>query len=230
MTYHARRVLDNAEVIAGYHIYLELLGDLIAGKEIIASGMTREVERCTLAVERARAGRRVAVVSSGDPGVYGMAGLVLQLTGDDLPVEVVPGVTAATAAAAALGAPLGHDFTVISLSDLLTPWAVIERRLVAAGEGDFITVLYNPASARRSNHLILARDILLRYRPPDTPAGIVRNAARGAPEVTLTTLDRLHERRVDMLTTVIIGSTATFASSGRMITPRGYDLEGRGGP
>lgn len=225
MSLYARRVLAEAEVVVGYRTYLELIPGILEGKRVVGSAMTQEVERCREALDLARRGAKVAVVSSGDPGVYGMAGLILQLLADeDVPVEVVPGVTAATAAAAVLGAPLMHDFAVLSLSDLLTPWEVIEKRLRAAAEGDFVVVLYNPRSRKRVTQIEQAREILLAHRRPQTPVGIVRNALRGDGEATITTLDAMLDHPMDMLTTVVVGNSQTFLKGCRMVTPRGYSV------
>lgn len=216
-------------MIVGYQTYIELLDGLIDGKEVISSGMTREVERCSLAIEKALAGNYVAVVSSGDPGIYGMAGITLELlekqgAGDRLEVEIVPGITSANAAASSLGAALMHDFTVISLSDLLTPWEVIEKRLEAAARADFVTVLYNPVSRKRTEQIKRAREIFLRYRPRSTPVGIVRNAKRSGEEVTRTDLEGFLDNHIDMFTVVLIGSSQTYHTEKFMITPRGYNV------
>ncbi|MDN5347353.1 MAG: precorrin-3B C17-methyltransferase / cobalt-factor methyltransferase [Clostridia bacterium] len=229
MTARARKALEEAEVIVGYHTYLDLIRDLTGGREVVATGMTGEIERCCRAVQLALAGRKVAIVSSGDPGVYGMAGLVLEILhqaapGSRLPVAIIPGVTAATAAAAALGAPLMHDFAVISLSDRLTPWELIARRLELAAQGDFVTVLYNPRSHGRQRHLHLAQEIFLRYRSPETPVGVVRNAGREGEEVWVSDLLKFADLPVDMLATVIIGNSQTRVLDGRLVTPRGYRL------
>lgn len=190
--------------------------------------MTHEVERCAKAVEFAAAGRRVAVVSSGDSGIYGMAGLVLQLALKDgavlVDVEVIPGVPAFVASAAILGAPLMHDFASISLSDLLTPWQKIQDRLEAAARADFVTILYNPKSSKRMDGLGKAIEIIGGHRSSSTPVGLVRNAARKGEEALVTTLGNFGQYygRVDMLSIIIIGNSQTFAEAGRMITPRGY--------
>jgi adenosylcobyric acid synthase len=227
MTPVAREAIAEAQVVAGYSTYLDLITPLLDGKEVVSSGMMREVERCEEALRLARAGRTVALVSSGDAGIYGMAGLVLELADEDPEapeIVVVPGVSAVQAAAAALGAPLMHDFTVISLSDLLTPWDLIERRLVAAATADFVVALYNPRSKGRVRHLERAREILLAARPATTPVGIVRNASRPGEERVVTTLERLLDHEVDMFSLVIIGNSATFVDGrGRMVTPRGYE-------
>jgi len=191
--------------------------------------MTREIERCSAAIEQAKAGRSVAVISSGDPGVYGMAGLVLELLEKEgelnrIPVEIIPGITSATSAAARLGAPLMHDFAVISLSDLLTPWEIIEKRLQAAAYADFVTVLYNPASHKRNWQLKSAREIMLKHKAPSTPVGIVKNAARQQEEIYVTDLENMLNYPVDMLTTVIIGNKSSREAGGFIITPRGYTV------
>ncbi len=220
--------IQAAEVIVGYKPYLALVADLLEGKRLLSSGMREEVPRATLAIAEALAGAAVAVISTGDAGIYGMAGLVLDLLPDAAPVEVeiVPGITAASAAAACLGAPLMNDFAVISLSDLLTPLSLIERRLTAAADGDFVIALYNPRSHRRHLPLERALKILRLHRPPATPVGLVRNALRPGQEVQITTLAALQEADVDMLSILIVGNTATRIRDGRMVTARGYHLEG----
>ena len=229
LTLEARQILVQADVIAGYHTYLDLVPDLIAGKEVIGSGMMQEVERCEAAVERAKAGASVAVISSGDPGIYGMAGLVLELV-VKLPevlqpeVRIIPGVSAVSSAAAALGAPLMHDFAVISMSDLMTPWAVIEKRIKAAVEADFVIAIYNPKSTKRTEQIEKVREIALQHRAAKTPVGVVRSVSRPDQELVITTLDRFTEEKIDMFTTVIIGNSQTFQSGSFMITPRGYTL------
>ncbi len=224
LTPAARRALEEAEVWAGYAGFLPAVDELRGEKRVITTGMTGEVERCRRAVEAAQNGDTVAVISSGDAGVYGMAGLVLQLLGErEISVEVVPGVTAATAAAAALGAPLMHDFACISLSDLLTPWETIAARLEAAARADFVTVLYNPKSKRRQEGVARSREIFLRHRVPATPVGVVREAGRETQEAAIYRLENLLEAPVDMLTTLIIGNSQTYVAAGRMITPRGYE-------
>ena len=228
MTYEARDALESAEVVVGYKTYLDFIEPLLAGKEVISTGMTKEVERCREALRIAVSGRTVALVSGGDAGIYGMAGLVLEMaaTGESGSPEVVviPGVSALQAAAAVLGAPLMHDFAVISLSDLLTPWAVIEKRLAAAAAADFVVALYNPKSKGRIRQIERARELLLAVRPAETPVGIVRNACREGEEKSVTTLDGMLSYDIDMFSIVIIGNSATFVDGeGRLITPRGYE-------
>ena len=227
LTPQARRALEESTVLCGYTAYLALAEEFQAGKELISTPMTRELERCRLALERAAAGQTTALICSGDAGVYGMAGPALQLAEEfpEVDVEVIPGVTAALAGAAALGAPLMHDFAVISLSDLLTPWPVIQRRLDCAGAGDFVVCLYNPMSKKRRDHLRRACDILLKHRDGDTACGWVKNIGRAGQEHRLLTLAELREEQVDMFTTVFIGSQSTREIAGRMVTPRGYEAK-----
>ncbi len=223
MTPRALDALSRCGAIVGYTAYIDLIPERFrADREIVASPMRGEVCRCEDALRRSRAGQTVGLVSGGDPGVYGMAGILLELAGPDDEIEVVPGVTAACAAAAALGAPLTHDFAVISLSDLLTPWETIEKRLEAAAVGDFVICMYNPMSRGRPDTLRRACEILLRAKSHDTPAGWVRNAGRAGEETRLTTLGELPNARLDMSCTVIVGSSATKVAHGRMVTPRGY--------
>ncbi len=229
MSLKAYRLLQQVEVVIGYKTYIELISELLsADQEIIKSKMTEEVERANLVIDLARKGKSVAIISSGDPGVYGMAGLILEVREKrrlaELEVEIVPGITAASAAAASLGAPLMHDYAVISLSDLLTPWEVIEGRLKEAARADFVAALYNPKSSRRTEQIEIARDIFLEYRDSTTPVGIVRSAKRGNEEVTITSLADMLEEKIDMLTTVIIGNSESYQSSNFLITPRGYQL------
>lgn len=229
LTQRAVEALAASEVVVGYTLYIDLLRDLLAGKEVVSTGMTREVERCRAAVDLALQGRTVAVVSTGDPGVYGMAGLVLELLAEADPeghvgVEIVPGVSAVHAAASRLGAPLMTDFAVISLSDLLTPWEAIRKRLEAAASADFVVALYNPRSRKRVRHLEEACEILRRHRSADTPAGVVRNALRRGEEVLLTTLALVPTVPVDMMSVVLVGNTTTRRLGGWIVTPRGYHL------
>jgi cobalt-precorrin 5A hydrolase/precorrin-3B C17-methyltransferase len=220
--------LRRASVVVGLDQYLDQIRDLLRpGTRVLASGLGAEEARAHAALEQARQGHAVALVGSGDAGVYAMASPALQEAGDDIDVMVVPGITASLAAAALLGAPLGHDHAVISLSDLHTPWEVIERRVRAAAEGDFVAVFYNPRSHGRDWQLGAALAILARHRPPATPAGVVRNASRPGQQVTLTTLGGLDARAVDMLSIVIVGATTTRSVAGRMVTSRGYTWQRR---
>ncbi|HTR44961.1 MAG TPA: precorrin-3B C(17)-methyltransferase, partial [Thermodesulfovibrionales bacterium] len=213
ITPYAQEAIRKSEVIVGYGTYLRLIPELLGGKEVHSTGMTKETERCRKAVELALSGRTVAVISGGDPGIYAMAGLVFELLrthdtgGSPLPeVEVVPGISALNACAARLGAPLMHDFACISLSDRLTPWELIVRRLDAAAMADFVIVLYNPKSMGRPDHIRVARDIVLKHRTHDTAVGIVKGAMREEEQVTLTTLEKMLDCDIDMQTTVIIGN------------------------
>ena len=225
MTQAARAALEQADVICGYGVYLDLIAPLAAGKELLSTPMTQELERCTLALEKAAGGCTAALVCSGDAGVYGMASPLLELAPryPEVEVEVVPGVTAALAGAAVLGAPLAHDCSVLSLSDLLTPWPVIEKRLRAAAAGDFVLCLYNPASRRRKDHLRRACAILQEAGlAPGTLCGWVRNIGRGGQTHRILTLAQLQEEPVDMFTTVFIGNSTTRLAGDRLVTPRGY--------
>jgi cobalt-precorrin 5A hydrolase/precorrin-3B C17-methyltransferase len=221
----AAAAVRHADVVIGYGPYVDLAGDLLAAHHtVVRSPIGAETERCTEALHRAAAGERVALVCSGDPGVYAMASLVCELAPHhgDPPLAVVPGVTAALAAAAVLGAPLGHDHAAISLSDLLTPWSVIERRLRAVAEGDFTVSLYNPRSKRRTAQLDTALEILAAHRPPGTPAAIVTDVGRRGQRVVRTTIAELDPEQVDMLSLVVVGSGTTRWEGDRMVTPRGY--------
>ena len=223
MTARAARVLDEVPVIAGYHGYLELIRPLYPDKKYIDTPMRGETERCRLALDAARKGSDVAMVCSGDAGIYGMAGLLYEMAeGTGVSVEVVPGVTAALSGAALLGAPLGHDFAVISLSDLLTPWELIARRLETAAKADFCIALYNPASHKRRDHLRRACDILLQFLSPETVCGAARCIAREGEEVRVMTLRELREYEADMFTTLFVGNSQTMLVDGKMVTPRGY--------
>ena len=237
MSRRAAEVLAECETVVGYTKYIDLIRDLISHKQIISTGMTREVDRVESAIQTALQGTSCAIVSSGDPGIYAMAGLVFEIcrekkitlisprAEDDtagLLVEVVPGIPALSSGAALLGAPLMHDFAAISLSDLLTPWETIEKRLQAAAQADFVMVIYNPKSKKRNWQLNKAQQIALEHRPGQTPVGIVTNAMREGESVVIKTLADLHKADVNMLTTVFIGNSNTFAHDGFMITPRGY--------
>ena len=227
ITPQARGAMDRSEVLCGYTVYIDLVRPLYPDKEVFTTPMTRELERCRRCLELARSGRTVAMLCSGDAGVYGMAGPVLQLCPEfpEVEVEVVPGVTAALSGAAVLGAPLMHDFCVISLSDLLTPWETIENRLRCAARGDFSICLYNPSSKKRADYLRRSCDILLEEKSPETVCGWVRNIGREGQERRVLTLGELREETVDMFTTVFIGGGATREINGWMVTPRGYEAK-----
>lgn len=224
MTLSAVEAINKSQVIVGYKYYVDLIRDMLDGKEVISTGMHKEVERCRLAIEKAKQGFETAIISTGDAGLYGMAGPILELT-EEIDVEVIPGVTSCFAAAAELGAPIMHDFCSISLSDLLTPWPVIEQRLESAGAADFVVALYNPRSHRRSANLEKAVDLLLKHKKPDTPVGIVKNAGRDGNQKVITTLANINYDAVDMMTVLIIGNNATYIKGERMITPRGYQFD-----
>lgn len=226
MTVRARQVLEACDVIVGYTVYVELLRAFLPDKSYRTTPMRQETQRCRIALEEASRGSRTAMVCSGDAGIYGMAGLIYELSGEypEVEIEVVPGVTAALGGSAVLGAAAGHDCCLISLSDLLTPWEVIERRLRAAALGDFVVCLYNPSSRKRSDYLERACRILLEEKPADTVCGIVRNISREGETAQVLTLDELLHTKVDMFSTVFIGNQETKVIRGKMVTPRGYRL------
>jgi precorrin-3B C17-methyltransferase len=225
----ALAAIAEAEVVVGYTTYIRLVRDLIQGKEVVRTGMTEEIGRARIAVERAQAGAKVVIISSGDAGVYGMGGLVFQVLqeigwtqGASPELRLIPGITALNACASLVGAPLGHDFCAISLSDLLTPWPVIERRIKAAAESDFVIGLYNPASGRRTRQIVRAHELIREHRLGTTPVALVKSAYRRRETRVLTDLDHCLEYEIGMLTTVIVGSSQTFVYEGHMVTPRGY--------
>lgn len=224
MTLRAARVLEGCELIVGYPVYINLIRPHFPQKEYYSTPMTREAERCAYALEQAALGRSTVIVCSGDAGIYGLAGLAMELRGEkEMPdIEVVAGLTAACSGAALMGAPLSHDFAVISLSDLLTPWQRIEKRLDAAARADFCIALYNPGSGKRKDCLLKACDILLRHMSPDTICGAAHNIAREGQCTRLMTLAQLRGYEADMFTTVFIGNSQTRVIMGRMVTPRGY--------
>ncbi|OIR06088.1 cobalt-precorrin-3B C(17)-methyltransferase [mine drainage metagenome] len=229
MTYRAREAIASADVVIGYSTYIKLVEDLLDGKEVIRKGMTEEIDRCVEAYEQAKLGKVVAVVSSGDIGIYGMAGPAYEVLfqsgwkpGDDIAVEVVTGSTALSACASLVGAPLTHDFCSISLSDLLTPWPVIANRLEAAARADFVVALYNPKSGRRAQQIVEAQHIMLQFRKPDTPVAIVKSAYRKRQSILMVRLDEMADCDIGMLSTVLIGNSSTFLRENLMITPRGY--------
>lgn len=224
MTLEALSVIERAEVIVGYVTYIRLIEELIEGKTVVSNGMRAEVDRCKEAIEIARTGKHVAVISSGDAGIYGMAGLIYELSDGQDEVEVIAGVTASSAAAAILGAPLMHDFCNISLSDLLTPYDKIMKRVSAASEADFIICLYNPRSKGRSGHLMEAVSRIIAVQGPDVPVGLVKDAGREGQTFKYCTLGTMDEDFVDMTTVVVIGNSQTKMIGGKMVTPRGYQV------
>ena len=224
MTIRAKKVLEKCPVIIGYTVYIDLIREKFLDKTFLSTPMRKEADRCRMAFEEAQKGRDVAMVCSGDSGIYGMAGLICEIGKDypDVGIEIVPGITAASGGAAVLGAPLMHDFAVISLSDLLTPWDKIEKRIRAAAEADFVLCIYNPSSKKRADYLRKACGMILEYRNPETVCGIVRNIGRDGETYEILSLERLKDTQVDMFTTVFIGNSNTMELNGRMVTPRGY--------
>lgn len=226
MTVRAEKILEACPVILGYTVYIDLVREQYPEKKFLSTPMKQEVKRCQMAFEEAVKGQDVAMVCSGDAGVYGMAGLIFEIGKEypEIQIEVVPGITAASGGAAVLGAPLMHDFAVISLSDLLTPWETIEKRLHAAGIADFVICLYNPSSKKRADYLQKACDILLQYRDVGNICGYVKNIGREGETYQILSLKELRDTKVDMFTTVFIGNSRTMKLNGRMVTPRGYKL------
>ena len=231
MTYRAKQVIEESEVIVGYDTYVSLVEDLISGKEVYRYPMTQEVDRANQAIQFAENGRIVSLVSSGDPGIYGMIGLIYEILADKkwnrgagIYVECVPGVSSLNSCSALVGSPLMTDFAVVSMSDLLVPWEMIVKRVEAAALGDYVTVIYNPASKKRVHQLQDTRDIFLKYRNPETPVAIVNGAYRESQAVVLTTLKDIlnHSDMLGMITTVIVGNSSTYNYEGMMINPRGY--------
>jgi precorrin-3B C17-methyltransferase len=229
MTARARSAIAEADAVVGYATYIKLVADLLEGKEVVKKAMTEELDRAVDALERARLGKKVAIISSGDAGVYGMAGPTYEVlfqagwTPDSgIEVEIVPGASALNSCAALVGAPLTHDFCAISLSDLLTPWPMIAKRLNAAATADFVVALYNPKSGKRTRQIVEAQRLFLLHRRPDTPVAIVKSAYRPKQHIEFTTLDKMSESDIGMLSTVLIGNSNTFVRDGLMVTPRGY--------
>lgn len=238
LTPAALNAISKADLIVGYNTYVKLVSHLLTGKQVVRTGMTEEIGRARAAVERAKLGETVALISSGDAGVYGMAGLVFEVLkemnwkkGDSPDLNLIPGITAINSCASLVGAPLVHDFCSISLSDLLTPWPVIEKRIEAAAQADFVIGLYNPRSGRRTKQIVIAQQVISRYRKPETPVALVKSAYRNLQKTVLTDLAHFLDYEIGMLTTVIIGNSHTFMFEGFMVTPRGYtnkyDWEGK---
>ncbi|MCP8323337.1 MAG: precorrin-3B C(17)-methyltransferase [Candidatus Methylarchaceae archaeon HK02M2] len=229
MTLKAKQEIEESEVVVGYKTYIKLIRTTIPkDADVIETGMRHEVERAQVAIMKALEGKRVVAISGGDPGIYGMAGLIIkvaELRKADIDIEIVPGITAAVAAAAVLGAPIMGDFAIISLSDILTPWKLIEERLTLATKADFVIIIYNPKSQKRRTQLMKAHKILLRYRSPKTTVGIVKQAKRQQERAVMTTLENMMNYEIDMATTIIVGNSTTQVLNGRMVTPRGYKIE-----
>jgi precorrin-3B C17-methyltransferase len=231
MTYRAKQVIEESEIIIGYDTYISLIENLVSGKEVYRYAMTQEVDRANQAIHFAEQDKIVSLVSSGDPGIYGMAGLIYEILADKdwnrengIYVECIPGISSLNSCAALVGSPLMTDFAVVSMSDLLVPWDIIVKRVEAAALGDYVTVIYNPASKKRVHQLSDTRDIFLRYRKPSTPVAIIKGAYRESQAVVMTTLDKMleHHDMLGMITTIIVGNSSTFNYNGMMINPRGY--------
>lgn len=228
MTIKAAHVLESCETIVGYTVYVELMKKHFGNKEFLTTPMKKEVDRCILAFEEAKKGKTVAMICSGDAGVYGMAGLMIDIGATRYPefeVEIVSGVTAALGGGSLLGAPFIHDFAVISLSDLLTPWETIQSRLIHASMADLVICLYNPSSKKRHDYLEKACDLIMEHQPETLICGIVKNIARDGETIEILTLKELRDKKVDMFTTVYIGNSNTKRVGNRMVTPRGYEYE-----
>lgn len=231
MTFRAKQAIEESEVIIGYDTYVSLIEDLISGKEVYRYPMTQEVDRANQAIELAQSGKVVSLVSSGDPGIYGMIGLIYEILAEKdwnrqvgIYVECIPGVSSLNSCAALIGSPLMTDFAVVSMSDLLVPWDIITKRVEAAALGDYVTVIYNPSSKKRVHQLKDTRDIFLKFRKPSTPIAIVKGAYRDSQSIVITTLDKMLDfpDMLGMITTVIVGNSSTFNFKGMMINPRGY--------
>ncbi len=223
MTLKALEVLKTVDTVVGYNYYIDLIEDLIAEKEIIQTGMKGELERVRKAIESVKNGKNTAIVSTGDAGLYGMAGPIYEIA-EDIEIEVIPGVSSAFSAASELGAPIMHDFAIISLSDLLTPWELILKRIEAAAKADFVIALYNPRSKSRTTQIVEAFDIIRDYKKLSTPVGIVRHSGREGREITVTDVENIDFEKIDMMSIVIIGNKETFIKDGKIITPRGYNI------
>jgi len=231
MTYRAKQVIEESDTIVGYETYVNIVQDLIEGKDVYRYAMTQEVERARQCIDLAKSGKTVSLVSSGDPGIYGMAGLIYEMLAESdwdpkngIPVEIIPGISALNSCASIIGSPLMTDFAVLSMSDLLVPWEIIVKRVEAAAQGDFVIVIYNPSSKKRIHQLQDTIKILLKYRKPTTPVAIIKGAFRDSQTVVLTDLDNLtnHSDKLGMITTVIIGNSSTYNYKDLMINPRGY--------
>ena len=225
MTFKAYEKMKNSDIIVGYKTYTDLIKEYFPNTEIRSSSMMKEVDRCLEVLDLAKAGKNVALISSGDAGIYGMAGIMYEIINenDDIEVEVIAGVTATNAAAAIVGAPIMHDYVTISLSNLLTDWELIKKRLELSAQGDFIVSLYNPKSKGRTTQIAEAQKIMLKYKSKDTPVAIVRNAGRENEEYETTTLENMLDFEINMLTIVLIGNSNTYVKNGKIITPRGYE-------
>lgn len=224
MTIKAVEAIKYCDIIVGYTPYIDYLGELTEGKEVYSTGMMKEIERCKIAIDKVKEGKNTAMISTGDAGLYGMAGPIMEMK-DGIEIEVIPGVTAAFSAAAELGSPIMHDFVSISLSDLLTPWELIENRLEKAADGDFVITIYNPKSKNREEHLKKAVDIILKYQNPKTPVGVVKDSGRAGTKKWIFTLDSIDYDLIDMLCVLIVGNSNTYIKDDFIITPRGYKYQ-----
>lgn len=221
----AYNTLKNVDIIVGYITYVDLVKDEFSEKEFYVSGMKKEIDRCEKVLELAKEGKKVALISSGDAGIYGMAGIMIEVAlGSGIEVEIIPGITSSVAGASLVGAPLMHDQAIISLSDLLTDWEVITKRIDRASDGDFVISLYNPKSKGRTEQIVEARKIMLKYKAATTPVALLRHVGREDENYTLTTLEDMLNHEIDMFTVVIVGNSKTYVKDGKMITPRGYHL------
>ena len=221
----AYNTLKNVDIIAAYITYVDLVKDEFSEKEFYVSGMKKEIDRCEKVLELAKEGKKVALISSGDAGIYGMAGIMIEVAlGSGIEVEIIPGITSSVAGASLVGAPLMHDQAIISLSDLLTDWEVITKRIDRASDGDFVISLYNPKSKGRTEQIVEAREIMLKYKAATTPVALLRHVGREDENYTLTTLEDMLNHEIDMFTVVIVGNSKTYVKDGKMITPRGYHL------
>lgn len=223
MTLKSVNTIKKCDVVVGYTFYIELINDLLEGKKVISTGMKGEIERCKAAIEEVKNGFDTCIVSTGDPGLYGMAGPIIEMA-DGIEVEVIPGVSAAFCGASELGAPIMHDFCTISLSDLLTPWEQIVKRLHSAAEADFVIALYNPKSMGRQTHIEKAVEIIKKYKKGSTPVGLIKNAGREGNEKRVYTLDTIDFDFIDMMTVVVIGNEKTYIKDDKIVTPRGYSI------
>lgn len=227
MSLRAINAIKKSNIIIGYKNYINLLGDLIKNKKVISSGMREEISRCQITLKLASSGKNVSLISSGDPGIYGMAGIMLEIakkSDNKIDIEIIPGITSASTSSAILGSPINNDFAVISLSNLLTPWNIIEKRIKYAAKSDFVICIYNPKSKERDWQIEKVKKILLKYRKKETPVGIVNNAQRNNQHSVITNLKNMLGHKIDMNTTIIIGNSKTFIDNNFMITPRGYTL------
>lgn len=225
MSMRCYNILKDADMIVGYTTYVNLVKDIFPNKEYYITGMKKELDRCKKVLEFAESGKNIALISSGDAGIYGMAGIMLEVAIDsDIDIEIIPGITSSVAGASIVGAPLMHDQAIISLSNLLTDWEVIKKRIDRASDADFVISIYNPKSMGRQNQIVEAREIMLKYKQPSTPVALLRHVGRKEQNYTLTTLEDMLNHEIDMFTVIIVGNSNTYIKNNKMITPRGYKL------